>query len=767
MRKSWRYIFIISLLSVITALATGPAVSTDSVSSPHSANSALDTHVALRRAAETLAHGDFELAHEQLNTVTGDLSQHPAAQKLGKLLGSYDTLADKLQKARQKAYQKYLDKTTQAVQEARWYEKLLQASQAYDFTSKEKQKQEDKFKKQIQKKWFLALGKIAAAHSLAQRVNVPETLDPNLKQQIITQATETAYEMARQSEWLEAYSRYRNLYLLEEENKDYEDKSQRFWRQAVLADMYVPDPNQDAVSWQQRREGISFNIFALALQNLVQDYVDQADFREMADKAIQYCLLLAETEKINQTFAQLKNAELLDAYRQGLQKLSATVAETPAENFGYIKLLSHLRDIQQINLNTINLPDEVIIGEFAEGAFAALDGYTYIIWPGDVENFRKDMTQEFSGVGILISKENAYIKVDSLLDDSPAERAGLDAGDLIVTIDGKNTTNMTLEMAVRRITGPAGTDVILGINLEDFDQPRDFTVTRGRIVVQTVKGLYRDREGKWQYFIDKENSIAYVHLKNFSGETGPRLRMILRNLSRQGMNGLILDLRDNSGGYLSTAVEIVDTFISQGPIVSTRGRNPDDEYVKSATAQTTFDLDLPLVVLVNSISASASEIVSGSLQDHNRALIVGSRTYGKGNVQTVGQLRPSDAEMKMTIAYYYLPSNRRVHHDLKDKTDKDYGVQPDVIVELTGDQIQQMRKVRRAAETLHRNDQPESAQTWKVFSPQDILAEDAQLSVALLCLQADLLAQSFDSHQTGQFADSRSEKIISNPAQLK
>jgi len=359
------------------------------------------------------------------------------------------------------------------------------------------------------------------------------------------------------------------------------------------------------------------------------------------------------------------------------------------------------------------------------------------------------MTQEFSGIGILINKNaEGLLKVESPLEDSPAYRAGLDADDTIIAIDGKSTANMTLEMAVSLITGPENTDVVLTIERKGLDKPRDFRITRQRIVVQTVKGLCRDQLGRWKYFVDEDRRIGYVRLTNFTGETPRRLKQVLEDLKAAGMKGLILDLRYNSGGYLNGAVEVSDYFLDSGLIVSTRPDRPSDiEQFDYATKKRTIDARLPMVVLINGASASAAEIVSGALKDHGRAVIVGTRSYGKGSVQQIQQLLPSVARLKLTIAYYFLPNGGRVNRDPHDKTNKNYGVEPDVTVELVGKQAEEYLKVRREASILHRSSQPDDARAWAIYTPEELLDSDPQLKVALLCMRARLLADAAQSRQ--------------------
>jgi C-terminal peptidase prc len=208
------------------------------------------------------------------------------------------------------------------------------------------------------------------------------------------------------------------------------------------------------------------------------------------------------------------------------------------------------------------------------------------------------------------------------------------------------------------------------------------------------------------------------------------------------MRGLVLDLRNNSGGYLSTAIDISDSLLSRGTIVSTRTRGNEIASEDVAQVDNTVDLHTPMVVLINGISASASEIVSGCLKDNHRALIVGTRSFGKGNVQTIQDIRPTQAKMKITIAYYYLPSGRRVHRNPLDKENEDYGVAADVDVELTGKQMTELETMQRDAGILHRNGGAKENQDWTIYDAEKVLESDPQLRMALLCLKSRLLAES-------------------------
>ena len=729
-------------------------------------------------AARAIAQGDFEGASCQIEKITAeDPTDEPLFNNVLELKNRYQELKNKLQKKYQKTYDEKCKKIKTAAEDIEYLQWLLQASEKYDGDTKFKKEYEESLVKKIDDKWLSSLIQLQESVGLVKRVRLEQTLEAKLKEKIITECQQIAEKLEQQNKLLEAYGKvYSFLAAMEKQDepqneekerwsiygsKDHQEHSRQLLYKVGLNSLYAPDPNTEGISWQERREGITFRMIHTALSVLAGSYVKEPDFKEITLKAMENCLLLAEADKIAETFEKLQETQLVETYSNRIQNLKNNVQELESELFTYAQPLLVLDKVMEINRQTIELPDEVVMSEFMDGLFSALDGYTYIIWPGDVRGFRKDMTGEFSGIGIHIGKVDGLLKATSLLEDQPAMRAGLDADDTIVAVDGKSTTNMTLDMAVRCITGPAGTDVVLTIDRKGFDQPKDFKITREKIVVQTVKGLYRNEQGQWQYFADPNSGIGYVRLTNFAGETTDSLRVLLKQLKKQGAKALILDLRNNSGGYLSGAIEVADTFLSDGVIVSTRPRTPGIGHYDYATKET-FDDKMPLVVLINSISASASEIVSGALKDHDRALIVGTRSFGKGSVQQIQNLQ-DDAQMKITVAYYYLPSGRRVHRDTKDKTNEDYGVEPDLTVELTRGQFRKFSKTRYDAGILHRNDSPENGKKWTVYQLDNMLSSDPQLQMALMCLNADLLAKEHSSDDRQE--QNVEEVLVSVPAE--
>jgi carboxyl-terminal processing protease len=332
------------------------------------------------------------------------------------------------------------------------------------------------------------------------------------------------------------------------------------------------------------------------------------------------------------------------------------------------------------------------------GMLSGLDPFSNYIPEEELNEFQKATRGKFGGIGIQIGQRNGLLTVISPLEDTPAFKAGLLSGDVIVEVDGKNSEKMRLEEAVKLLTGEPGTTVRLKVRHMTGDL-QEFTITRAIIEVQTVKGLKRDDKDQWVYWIDPERKIAYVRLTQFAEASATDLKKVLTQLNEEGMKGLILDLRFDPGGILKVATDICEMFVNEGVIVQVKARNTT---FPPATASGKAMPFVPMVVLLNPFSASASEIVAGCLQDHHRAILVGERSFGKGSVQNVISLDDNKAALKLTTAKYYLPSGRCIHRD-EDMTDKDeWGVVPDIIVAMTPEEYIGIIRARQEAEVLHK-----------------------------------------------------------------
>ena len=304
--------------------------------------------------------------------------------------------------------------------------------------------------------------------------------------------------------------------------------------------------------------------------------------------------------------------------------------------------------------------DEDLIDSAITGMLTSLDPHSGFL-PDEAFDKMKERTRgEFGGLGIEITMEDGLVKVVSPIDDTPAARADILAGDLIIRIGEEEVLGLTLSEAVERMRGPVGSDIEITI-LRDGREPFPVTLTRDVIKMRSVR-------------FESYDEVGYIRITTFSEQTTPGLEKAIKALRDEhgdDLDGIVLDLRNNPGGLLSEAISVTDTFLENGEIVSTRGRDEDEAARFFATAGDKSD-GLPVVVLINSGSASASEIVAGALKDHGRALIMGTRSFGKGSVQSIIPI-PGHGAIRLTTARYYTPSGVSIQST---------GIEPDIMVEL-------------------------------------------------------------------------------------
>ncbi|HVK60222.1 MAG TPA: S41 family peptidase [Bdellovibrionales bacterium] len=295
-----------------------------------------------------------------------------------------------------------------------------------------------------------------------------------------------------------------------------------------------------------------------------------------------------------------------------------------------------------------------------KGMLQELDPHTNFLPPEVYKEFESETAGEFGGIGIELTVQNDVLTVISPIEDTPAYNAGIQAGDRIVEINGVSTKGFSLAEAAQHMRGKQGSKVHLRIYRDSFDKPREFVIERGIVKVKSVK------------FTDLEDGYGYARLTSFIENTAPELEKNIKAMlaSKNGLKGLIIDLRRDPGGLLDQAVRISDMFLEKGTIVSTIGRNKREKEVIYAKKEGTFP-EFPLIVLIDEYSASASEILAGALQDNKRALIMGQQSFGKGSVQSVVKLGDGSG-LKLTVARYYTPSGRSIQAE---------GIKPDVLVE--------------------------------------------------------------------------------------
>ena len=369
------------------------------------------------------------------------------------------------------------------------------------------------------------------------------------------------------------------------------------------------------------------------------------------------------------------------------------------------------------------------------------DPYTVYLSAEELEPFDKRIRGSFSGIGaeVDLDEKESRLRIVTPLEDSPAWKAGVMAGDIVLEIDGQSTEGLSINECVNRLTGKEGTDVTIKVRHLDGTFAT-LTITRARINVQTVRGLSRDAQQHWRYIIDPERKVAYIRLTQFTESTTRDLRAALTELKQQGMAGLILDMRFNPGGLLTEAVGVSDLFLPEGKtIVTVRGRKPGDERVTQSTSDVLL-ADLPVVVLINEFSASASEIVAGALKDNARAHLVGTRTFGKGSVQAVKSLPSGQGAIKITHAYYYIPTGRTIH---KKPDAKEWGVDPadGAYVPMSPQAMREMARVRREGDIL----KPEAGDELLTITPtvaRDTL-KDPQLAAAIEAILGKLKADTW------------------------
>lgn len=315
--------------------------------------------------------------------------------------------------------------------------------------------------------------------------------------------------------------------------------------------------------------------------------------------------------------------------------------------------------LEKINKEYVKDVDQSEVVDAAiNGMLQSLDPFSSYMSPESFKNMNLDTKGEFGGLGIEITMEKGFVKVISPMEDSPADRVGIKPGDYIIKINDKQVKGLNIMEAVNLMRGKVGTSIKITIRREDIDDDLSFTIVRDIIKVREVTSAIKEE-------------VGYLRLRAFNEKSSDQLLSKIKDLSKtnKDIKGYILDLRNNPGGLLSQAVKISDAFLDGGEIVSIRGRNKDD--IKIYTAKKGDVLNgKPLVVLINRGSASASEIVSGALKDHKRAILLGEKTFGKGSVQTIIPLKDKGG-LRLTTAKYYLPSGTSI---------SEIGVEPDISV---------------------------------------------------------------------------------------
>jgi|GEM_PF-888073 len=390
--------------------------------------------------------------------------------------------------------------------------------------------------------------------------------------------------------------------------------------------------------------------------------------------------------------------------------------------------------------SVIPLDEKMLADHALKGLLKGLkDPYADYLSADELGRVDSQLKGVLTGIGVQLKLVDQRPVVLSPLEGSPALKAGMKPGDVIDAIDGKATRGLTMDEVVKRILGPSGSVVKLKVVHAD-GAVKEVSLTRKEIRWRSVEGFRRGGDGQWQFLLDPEYKIGYLHIQQFSSRTAAEVRETVQSLQQQGLKGLIVDLRFCPGGLLGQAIEVCKLFLDKGVILSTRGPAKTEKTWK-ADGKSPF-ADLPLVVLVNDQTASAGEIVAGALRDHDRAVLLGTRTFGKGSVMAIVKLEAGGA-LKVTTAYHYLPSGRNIQKRPGKKT---WGVDPTdgFYLPLSGPQTEALQKDarKRAILGLQQEDRPKDAArlTAKIIEEKHA---DPQLAAALRTLVAKLTGGEF------------------------
>lgn len=377
------------------------------------------------------------------------------------------------------------------------------------------------------------------------------------------------------------------------------------------------------------------------------------------------------------------------------------------------------------------------------GMVSGLDQYSAYISPDTLSQMNASLDQEFGGVGVEVEKkaENEPLTVLSPLVGTPAYRAGIRAGDQIYAVDDTSLVEIHLSESVKVMRGPPGSEITLTLRRAGKDEPFEVKIVREVIQVDSVLGDTRRADGRWDFQLEENRRIGYIRMTTFGQRTVEELKDVLSPDSGPlPFEAIIIDIRGNAGGLLKTAVDTCDLFVDSGRIVSTNGRHGVLRESSEATSSLAVPKDVPMVLLINQYSASASEILAACLQDHKRAVIVGERSWGKGTVQNILEMEGGRSALKLTTATYWRPSGRNIHRR-KDATDDEaWGVVPDEGFEIPLQDdllekvfLQRRRRDRYQATRETDSDPPEEAEAT------DESVDDPQLRRAIEHIEQKLL----------------------------
>lgn len=651
-------------------------------------------------AYDAVLRGDYKLGREVAERI-GDAATGDAVKSLRTWLESYEGIAAQRETLRKATFDWNVAQSQRVFDEAK---KIDAGTLEPDLTPEQRTDR-------ATRRTYLALS--FAAQAAAYAADASEFAAEPWVKELRARALTAARHFLGKEDWTHALNFCALLERIDRNDADAKEGREKATRYVRLELVY-----SDAKEVDRRIEGVTYEVLQEAMNRIAEMYHTKPKFQEMADGALDALEALCHTTKLydrSSAFDGIANPTSRAFFLKRLAELRREISDE--KDFDQTDLLKLFRAVQRASDESVSLPKGLLVVEFTEGALGKLDQFTQMIWPADATEFDKVMMGNFYGVGIQlgIDETSGRLKVATPLENSPALRAGIQPDDLIVAVDGRSTKDWTTERAVREITGREGTQVTLTIYRPVTGKKLEFPLTRSAINLTTVRGVNRldgDHREKWNYIIDKDAGIAYMRLTGFNPDSYGELTSALKDAKNQGMRGLILDLRYNPGGLLDVAVDVVSAFMKAGEVVSTRGRSKEERLSYATQKKPEFP-ELPMVVLINEGSASASEILSGALQDYERAAILGERSFGKGSVQKVVSLdrrlwnnsRPP-TRLKLTTSLYYLPNGRSPH---KAPGAELWGVDPDWRIELTPKEISKVLEQERKAFIIHNEDATEAA----------------------------------------------------------
>lgn len=632
-------------------------------------------------------------------------------------------------------------------------------------------------------------------------MNEPEIVD------LVNRAAEAAAKAEREQDWLTAMELFARLNMLEEASQRFKADIERQLVRREILQLYAPkrywelrdaklreleaiaqkewdekyakleaDPdateedfdelgerpeveglpafNARGADFREKLDGVTSELVMTAVAQGARNHISGTALKDMVVGGIENIEMFAGMSDLFDAFPKLADENARSKFIEHLETERANLMAA-GRDISIVDLRRTLSRLIDVNVRTVNLPTEVVFHEFGAGAMGQLDEFSQIVWPHELRTFYKRLDSSFIGVGIQIVNDpiTGDLQVFTPMPGMPAVRAGVRAGDIIAKVDGVSTVGMTTDQAVEVITGPKGTNVTLTVKRKGDDGEeitKDITITRDEIEVATVSGWRKlsPEPDDWDWYVDRDQRIGYIRLDKFAQDSTDEIDAAVKQMRRTGLNGLILDLRFNSGGQLNQAIEICNRFIESGTLVSTVNSRTEPPRSHSASRYKASLAGLPVVVLVNGNSASASEIVAGALKDYGnagniQAIVLGERTYGKGTVQNLHRVT-ADAAMKVTTQYYQLPSGKVIH---RRPGDPNWGVNPDLTVPLLPSQVNEWLLLRRDADVfqidefgheLEFKSRNVDGEIVERPDPQDLIEKgiDLQLQTAVVLLKS-------------------------------